>query len=171
MNKAISLKPEQAMFYYVRGLKIYSPMNREREALKDYDMAIRLGLNKPRVYTERAHSKYVLGDYKGASSDVALALSRDPKDIDALTIRGRLELKSGKYSAAIEALTKAIDIGPSSRVITPDIKRAMADMHSVRAECYQKVRETEKAEADFSKAKELLLEAKKSEERTGEPGK
>src|SRR5579885_2275376 len=50
INKAITLKPYEASFYYFRGSHVLKHLHKNRDECNDYDRAIDLGMSNAEVY-------------------------------------------------------------------------------------------------------------------------
>ncbi len=68
MNRAIELKPNDALYYHFRGvLKSYS--GDKQGGIDDYSKAIKIYPSLDPAYLDRGENKFALGDKQGAISD------------------------------------------------------------------------------------------------------
>lgn len=116
-DKAIALNPNDASYYYNRGL-VYKHSWYDRQAIDDFYKAIELDQN----FAANAHKNC-----------------------------GYIHLRQGfeygiqiRYEKAIQEYDKAIKFNPNDD-----------ESYYSRGRCYQALGDTEKAQADFEKAKEL----------------
>ena len=67
------------MELYYRGLAKYR-IQRYRESISDFDMAIEINPNNTNVYTFRADTKHRLGRYSEAIADYSEIINRNPNN-------------------------------------------------------------------------------------------
>jgi tetratricopeptide (TPR) repeat protein len=79
--------------------KIYVADNRWQAAADAATAAEKGGVKAPEIYLIRAKALRALGRDEDAANDVVTALSIDPLDIDALTLRGELQQAGVKIEA------------------------------------------------------------------------
>jgi|GEM_PF-3077655 len=120
LNGHIKLNPKDAESYLARGYASYH-LGRIDEAIKDFDRAIKLGLNDNLVYIFRGNAKANLGrwygaptDHKGAMEDYNKAIELDPKDAEAYNARGIFLREMHMTSQALSDINKAISLNQSS---------------------------------------------------------
>jgi tetratricopeptide (TPR) repeat protein len=87
------------------------------------DDAIKLYQEIAKDFPDYARAHYRLGelslqrgDTQGVNAQVAELLKRDPKDVDALFLRARMNSASGKFSDAIADLKTVLDADPRSKL-------------------------------------------------------
>ena len=147
----------EANLYYLRGF-IKSHFQHNKEALVDFDKAIKLNSKHHYAYFSRAHTKSELGDNEGALKDYSTAINLDSKCTKTHNNRGVLKAKSEDYDGAIQDFSEVIKLNSN-----------FTSAFKSRGEAYQKMaklarandNEAEaeeleaKAEADFTKYKQL----------------
>lgn len=123
-SHAIRLSPDHPRPYMARGFALGNS-GRAAEQLLAYDEVIRLTGPRPmaRVLRFRASRRLQSGDSKGAMADLALALERDPNDVEALTWRGVIRERAGKGEAAIRDWRRAYETDRNT------FGRALRGMH------------------------------------------
>ena len=84
-------------------------------AIADYDRSALLAPNAE-VFRARASVYFKKTDFSHAILDASSALAKDPKDLDALFIRGAAKLENGDYSGAIEDLNAVLAVNPKNAV-------------------------------------------------------
>jgi len=160
-NKAIELNPKYAMAYNNRGLA-YNQLKQYKKAVQDFSSAIQIctnltqykqsiqstnysaeRINYQMLYARRGGAYYNLGQYEQAVQDYSKAIEIDPNWIMHYRRRAEAYKALKRYDKAIQDYNKVIQ-----RLILPEF-------YYSRGECYQALGETEKAQADFAKAKEL----------------
>jgi tetratricopeptide (TPR) repeat protein len=87
--EAKSRAPDLAELDFVAA-KIYAEANRWQAAADAVSSAERRGATSPEAYVIRARAHRALGRIEDAANDVVAALSMDPFNVDALTLRGEL---------------------------------------------------------------------------------
>lgn len=142
-TRALKADPKYAEAYNLRG-KAYRASKEFRLALKDFDKAIELGLNRSGVLTNRAFVRMKLNDAKGAMSDLEKDLATNEKSAVYWATRGETEYKLGRMEASLQSLNKAVKL---------DKKDSVA--RHLRGIVYSKLGNKKLANADFQKALEL----------------
>ncbi len=95
LNKAISLNPQNPVFYSNRGV-LYGLKGHLNKAIRDFSRAIMLDSTRSKYYTDRAIA-YLNGGYAdSAMLDIDRAISLDTLNGKAYFIRGLLFLDLGK---------------------------------------------------------------------------
>ncbi len=80
-NQSIKLKANE--FNYHTRASIYLCLDRCRDAVNDFDMALSLSVKKESYYYgDRGHARACLGDYQNAMADYQKALTIDPNNQD-----------------------------------------------------------------------------------------
>jgi len=85
-----------------------------KEALNDFNNAIRLNPSNDRAYTGRATARFSTGDIRGAIQDFDKAIAIAPTESTYYVGRGHAYLVSGNVDASIRDLTEAIRLDPNS---------------------------------------------------------
>ena len=136
LTKAIHYKPAAAAFYINRALARYN-INNLRGAMADYDKAIDLEPNNFLAHYNRGQLRIQVGDDNRAIEDFDFILSLEPDNIMAVFNRAILLDRTGDLQGAIRDYTKVIEQFPNFWTGL-----------QCRAECYRKLGQTAKAEAD-----------------------
>ena len=110
LNEAIRLKPNDEA-YNNRGL-VYYKLGQYREALADYNEAIRLNPDVADVYSNRGTIYFKLGQYQQALVDYNKAIIMKPKSADAYNNRGLAYGKLGQYQQAVDDFNQATSLKP-----------------------------------------------------------
>jgi S1-C subfamily serine protease/lipoprotein NlpI len=113
LNRAISLEPQNARAYYVRGIAKEN-LRDKQGALADYSQAIVINPNYAVAYFYRGNIKSKLGDQRGAIADYGRSIDINPKFIDAYLQRGQAKGKLDEYEGAIADYNRIIAIDPKS---------------------------------------------------------
>ena len=144
----------RAYGYFIRG-QWQLKSNRYKEALADFENAIKLNPTFIYTYRWRGDTKVALGNYKEAVADYNKAIQLNPDDADAYRNRGNvhfhlatsesasgnLKKAQGLYEGAIENWTQAIKLAPE-----------YADVYSNRGHTKAILGDYEGAIIDFDKA-------------------
>ena len=91
-SKAISVNPNLADSYYLRGMMDDATAN-YKGACDDYSKAIELGYTTIDVFRYRAKAFEKIGEYNKAISDYSIIIKDNPKDFFAYFSRSELKLK------------------------------------------------------------------------------
>lgn len=83
-----------------------------KDAINDYDQAIRLESENASWYNSRGLAYASSGNYERADQDYAEAIRIDPKFALAFNNRGNLYLNNREFTKAIDAYTQALAIDP-----------------------------------------------------------
>lgn len=160
MNKCIELGHNSVG--YLKLGDIYKDMGKYELAIENYRKLINrieeVGGNADHRYIVIAECYLELGDKEKAREEYKNADLTTDEDIASHYEReaefyidvGQHNTNAERYDekAAVANLSKAIEFSPSDY-------ENISSLYKMRGECYQKLGETEKAEADFQKAKEL----------------
>lgn len=109
--------------HYQNGLTLFRK-NLFREAILEFDEAIKINQSNRSAYNDRGLSYGYLGNHEMAITDLTTAIELDPKQVGAYATRGIEFTRLEKYSEAIADFTTAIDITPTSFQLL--VLRAMA---------------------------------------------
>jgi tetratricopeptide (TPR) repeat protein len=123
-----------------RGWALYR-LDREQEALADFDQAIDLAPDDQRALAYRGENYRWLGRYEEALADLTRAIDLNPEDGWATASRGETYRWLGRYEEALADLTRAIDLDPQ-------YSWALAS----RGEVYRQMGRYEEALADLTRA-------------------
>lgn len=150
-DKAIELNPNDASYYYNRGL-VYKRSWDNNKAIYNFYKAIELDQS----FAANAYKKF--GDihlrqgseygiqirYEKAIQEYNKAIKFNPNDYESYYNRGNAHESLRQYEYAIQDYTKAIELNH-------DLRYA----YNNRGKCYQALGDTEKSQADFEKFNEL----------------
>lgn len=115
--------------------KLYEAANKPEEAKATYQAIIddEPEPNSPQALSAKTRKAMVMaktGDKAGAGTLVAEVLKENPRDQDALVLRGSLALDAGDPGAAIADYRSALKDSPNN----PDISRLLARAHQANKE-------------------------------------
>ena len=110
-EKAIALKPDRALAYYIRG-QTMARLEQYDDAIADYDKAIALKPDDAFVYHNRGSAKQMLGQYSGALADYDKAIELNPDHGPAYFSRGSFKYSFGLYHIAIADYDETIRLRP-----------------------------------------------------------
>jgi predicted Zn-dependent protease len=88
-NAAMAAAPNAPELFLTRA-QVYFAQKRFQAAIEDVTAAEKEGFVSPRGYVVRGKARRALTNYRDAADDVVAALTLDPLNIDALTLRGDL---------------------------------------------------------------------------------
>jgi len=124
---------------------VHFKLRRVKDALTDYNQALKLDPNFQQVYNNRGNTYFSIGDYKNALKDFNKVLSFKEGSIelklDALYNRGNIFLNLQKYEAAIKDYDKVLEVNPSLHFI-----------YANKGNAYAMMQDFEKALAAYDKA-------------------
>lgn len=115
--------------------KLYEAANKPEEAKTTYQAIIddEAEPNAPQALAAKTRKAMVMartGDPTGSRTLVEEVLKENPRDQDALVLRGSLSLEAGDASAAIADYRSALKDSPNS----PDVSRLLARAHQANKE-------------------------------------
>ena len=90
LDKAFSLTPDSGDLH-LTAAKIYAAQKQWTKVQAAAAAAEEAGVKTAEVYVLSGKAHYALGDYETAANDVVSALTIDPTNIDALTLRGDIQ--------------------------------------------------------------------------------
>src|SRR5260221_5204242 len=97
---------------YLRGRVLYGPGTRE-DALRAWDVAVRLDPTEPRYWRERGEALHRLKRFDDALASLDRALEFDPRNSGAWRIRASVLAYQGRFEAALNAAEHPLAIdGP-----------------------------------------------------------
>ena len=89
LDKALALVPDSAESQ-LTAARVYAAQERWQEVIEAVTSAERDDLGSAATFVLRGRARYVLGAYELSAQDVLAALRLDPKNLDALVLRGDL---------------------------------------------------------------------------------
>ena len=87
-------------------------MNDDRQAIKDYNAALKLNPDLVEIYSKRGMLKARIEDIQGAYRDFDKMIQINPEHIFAYSNRGSAKASLGDYQGALDDINKAIEINP-----------------------------------------------------------
>ena len=142
-NKAIELSPNYTYPYNNRGI-VHDALKNYDAAISDFNKALELNPNYATPYYNRGNVYMHISKYDNAVADYSKAIELDSNFENAYFNRGFVEMIQKNFKQAAEDFTRYIALVPNDY-----------DAYNKRGICYQALGETEKAVADFEKAKQL----------------
>jgi tetratricopeptide (TPR) repeat protein len=115
MTEAIRFK-QDAEYYHDRGF-CYRRMFRFKEAIADFDEALKLDPKRAWSFYNRGYSYRKMGDYKQALADFEQAVQLNPKEGEFVLERGRTLLNLHKIKRGIADLESASLLGTESSYV------------------------------------------------------
>jgi tetratricopeptide (TPR) repeat protein len=138
-----------AFAYNFRGLG-YAEKGNYRQAIEDYNMALKIDNKYGEALNNRANTYGIIGQNDLALRDFAQIITINPKFADAYYNRGNLYLSISDLDKAINDFTEVIRIDPD-----------MADAFNNRGVAFRLKGQYEKSFADFNQA--LIINSKLAE--------
>lgn len=138
---------ESYELYYYKGLTLVALKNL-REAMADFNYAIRLNPEQPDAYYNRSILKGYLGDYQGELEDLNKAILLKPEDDNAYNSRGITKSMMGNWNGAVQDFAKCIELNNMN-----------SDAYFNRAIILYEMAKYLEALSDFNKAIELKPDA------------
>ena len=139
-GNAIKECPSEAIGYYSRG-KAKKEMNDFKQAIDDYNKAVKLKPCFFGVYISRADAKCELKDYNGAIKDFNKVIELKPDYLTAYIGRGNAKIGLQDYKGAIKDFNKVIKLRTNytaayynrgnTKYILQDYKGAIKDFNKV----------------------------------------
>ncbi len=100
-------------------------------ALQLYDSIVELFPDWPEAWSQRGAARFQTGDLAGAISDLAQALKRDPRDLDALASLGAVLLESGDAQGAVTVYDRTLALAPAFEPLKQARERAKTKLWSL----------------------------------------
>jgi tetratricopeptide (TPR) repeat protein len=167
-----------AAVYFYRGYIYWMAMDDTREAIADYDKAIKLRPDYSSVYFNRAFVCAAKGNYDQAVADYTKVIELEPDNVEAYLNRGVAYAANSEYDLAMADYDKAIELRPDYSDVyfnrafvcaaEGDYDQAIADYtkvielepdnagaHFNRAIIYSEQGDYDQAVADYTKVIEL----------------
>lgn len=133
-DRAIQLAPNNCEAMYNRGV-VLRKLKRDRDALKDFNAALRIDINFVHCYLARARLLYESGEKTQAREDLGEAMRKRPDWPEPQMLNGIFLAKDGEIDAAKEAFLKVLVIDPgfnSARLAIAEIERARGNEPEAR---------------------------------------
>jgi hypothetical protein len=110
-NHALEVTHDNSVAYDCRG-SAYVIIHNYKEALMDYDRAIRINPKLASAYNNRGLAYGALGRQTEAIADYSMAIQINPEQASTYNDRGNAYIDLGNYEQAIMDFDKAIRINP-----------------------------------------------------------
>lgn len=137
-SKAVELKPNEPLFYYLRG-EAELHQNNPKNAINDLTKFLEVKPDNETVIQLRANARMRADDLRGAVADFDELVKRNPNSVPHLMRRARALSETENYEKAIEDYDSALKIRPKDDFIM-----------SMRAGTYEQWRKYEQAISDYS---------------------
>ncbi len=111
-DRAVALAPRAASNFEMRGY-FHQMHGHYRNAIADFSSEIALAPHSARAWNSRCWTRAISGiDLSKALLDCVVALKIDPTYVNALDSRGLVQLRLGRYRAAIDSFSAALVRAP-----------------------------------------------------------
>ena len=126
IEQAIALSPNSARFHGLRG-SVLVKLNRLQQASASFEAA--RAIDPKEIVTNSAYARLLIatGDRDRALSIVETILTTQPKNADALAMRGGIHSDQNRYKDAVKDFDAAMKLDPSIPFIAG--KRLLAKLH------------------------------------------
>ena len=111
INKAISLKSDNPMFFNHRGLVLHA-LGEQQKALDSYRQALSLNPQFAEAYVNQGNAYDALRQDDQAIASFDLAIQADPRSLNAYLNKATVLEKIGQSQAAVDACDKALGHRP-----------------------------------------------------------
>lgn len=113
-DRVLELEPRQNAVFFLKRGQVLSNLDRENEAVADFNRALECQPDAPLTLALRGRSLWALGQTLAALADLDRALELDPRLALARGLRGAARLRIGQLEDALEDLELAVILDPSS---------------------------------------------------------
>ncbi len=178
IDTALSINRNAVNAYIMRADIAISRDQNLPGALADMDEAIKLQPRMVGLYINRAYLRYRSEDFFGAMADFDYAIQLDPLNYTALFNRGLLQMETGANDRALDDFNRVLQLNPNdlkayynrslinvAKGLYPeaisDINKvieaypALPDSYYIRGDIYARMRDYDRSEADYQKARYL----------------
>ncbi|MGH9432715.1 MAG: tetratricopeptide repeat protein, partial [Terriglobia bacterium] len=175
-DRLLAAYPDSWHAYELRGQA--AELSAEHpEAIKQYQMAIRLHPNDPELYEGLGHAYFVMRSYRQAEDALKAALRLDPTRADALATLGGLYLDEHQDQKALPYLQAAVRYEPrlleahaalgraymragEASLAAPELEKAasidlLGDVHFLLYRAYLQLGEKDRAQKALERSQEL----------------
>lgn len=139
-NEAIRIESKNPWAYLMRGL-IAAEKGDLKNAIVDFEKTTRLDARIAQARAGLAHCHFIGQEYGKAFAELDEAIRRNPHDLTAHVLRGRIWEQKGDREKALREFDEAVRLDPKSAVA-----------RAARAEYYGSRQEFERAMADANEA-------------------
>jgi len=123
LNKAIQMKPTKGSAYFNRAFTL-SNLNRNKEAIKDYNQALRYA---PENTFETISNRYMLflrtGEFKEAIQDLDYLISVDKKNFILYYNRALAKQQLGDREGAVSDYKKVLELQPDDQLSKDQLQK------------------------------------------------
>jgi len=155
LTDVIRFDPRFAEAWALRGFYYSYLLKQEEQAISDYTEAIRLD-PQAFVYVARGEALLRIGKQKRAMADAREALRRDSDEWEAWTLLASAHFRERKYANTVNDATNAIERNLAEYRSHKQPARhegiQLAYLFSLRGFAYKKLRQPERAFADFNES-------------------
>jgi len=133
-DRAIELAPNNCEAMYNRAIVLRN-LKRDRDALKDFNAALRIDTNFVHCYLARARLLYETGEKAQAREDLGEAMRKRPDWPEPQMLNGIFLAKDGELDAAKAAFLKVLEIDAgfnSARLAIAELERARGNHTEAR---------------------------------------
>ncbi|WP_425408038.1 hypothetical protein [Hyphococcus sp.] len=102
LDEALALVPDSGELQ-LTAAKVYAAQERWQDVIDAVDTAEAAGFVSSQTYVLRGRGRYTLAKYEDAAYDVVAALTLNPKNIDALVLRGDLAQTGVNIEVSLDA--------------------------------------------------------------------
>ncbi len=113
LNHAIVLHPDFAQALFNRAI-IFGLAGKLTWAIEDLSRAIEIDSSRSHYYLSRAYFYRLLGQRQNSEDDCTSAIILSPTWAEAFVLLGVLNIECGLFECAIIALSRAIELAPST---------------------------------------------------------
>ena len=125
LNKAIELKPDKGSAYFNRGLT-FSMLNKNDEAIKDYNMALIYSPKKTiEILTNRSNLFLATGRFREAIADFDYLISADNKNFLFYYNRAFSKQQTNDISGAVNDYLKALQLLPEDQMTRAQLQNIL----------------------------------------------
>lgn len=124
--------------------ELYADEGKDREALEEFEAAVKLDPTLWRAIHNRGVSKASIGDLKAAIADFDRTIEMSPNYANAWFNRGELKYDQGDFAGAAADYTRAIQIQPRD-----------AGFYNSRGHAYYRLAQFREALSDYNRAVQL----------------
>src|SRR5262249_41777301 len=165
LTDVIRFDPRFAEAWALRGFYYSYLLKQEEQAISDYTEAIRLD-PQAFVYVARGEALLRIAKQKRAMADAREALRRDSDEWEAWTLLASAHFRERKYANTVNDATNAIERNlPEYRSHKQPARHEgiqLAYLFSLRGFAYKKLRQPERAFADFNESLRITDELVKA---------
>ena len=114
IEKAISIDPDYAFAYYVRGISLIFNKKEFKQGIEDFEHALELEPDNAFMIAAIGKGAFVTGQFDRAIAQYKVALALEPVVPEFYWFMGRSYLSSGRLDEAERSFRKLLDLSPDS---------------------------------------------------------